>query len=559
MLALAATRLAACTPAELPDLPYITVERLEDATWRATFHLPAPVAALRFQRPAAFYREQVWEVLTPGYRLRRDGDWQTLELSEAAQPVSEIAVAFEEYTSPIPKEYELFLRFTAGGVAFYTGHLYAQPVGDAYLENAEYIRTLRLKTPAGAQAIVRGSVRKGALNWTDELGDGTYIYMGNETPIETDHLIAVVDRGIPEWLRLQLHSRLPELLAAYAERLGASLPWKPVVLYSFDDADVPGLSSGGGTLTGLIQLAITGSGWRERTPDAEEHAFSLLAHEAAHLWNGQLVESPGDGESWMHEGAADAMADDLLLELGAIDADRHREKLQTAINQCSLGLEGEPVNVAHRRGAFRVFYDCGHVMAEWTKAALRQVDPQADLYTFWRDLIAAAQGLDGSYDEDLYFDVLGEAGVPDDVRSAMRSFLSTPNAIAVAIEGLTASGLSVRAGEGTPPPDFQRELARRALLHLMVQACRRVSFRSYGRAFVTDAIDGCPPFRESIEIHLIEGHSVADEGLGVHDRVAERCRAEEPVRLQAEDGTRVGSVGCRSTLPSAPAWYELGP
>ena len=498
----------------------------------------------------------MWHVVTSGYRLARTDDGQVLVITEGGAPQTEIVVEFAEFTETIPKEYELFQPFSDGAVALYTGHFYATPVGPAYADTAQSIRTIRLTPPAGTHAVVRGRVHDGPLSWTDPHGDGTYIYLGTATPIETPDLIAVVDPGMPEWLAQRLHARLPELFATYAARFGVSLPWKPVVLYSFDDADVSGYSSSGGTLTGLIQMTLTGSAWRRASAAAEEHVFQLLAHEAVHLWNGQLVGNPGDGGSWMHEGAANAMAHDLLLEFRVIDAERHRAIREEAINECFVALGDGPVNLAHRRGAFGVFYDCGELIALWTEAAVRQVDSAADLFAFWRDLVAAARAGEGHYDEDLYFATLATRGVGELVREQMRTFVSMPGAVEVAVRGLRAAGVGIEPGTGTPPRSFQHELVRRAIAHLMTQACGQMSFRA-GDPVVTDSVPGCAPFARSLRVYGIEGADVGEEGAAIYDHVAARCAASQPVTFEGEDGGVIGSVPCDRRLPARPPWYEL--
>src|SRR5690348_9081805 len=105
----------------------ITIERVAPKKWRATYALTQPVTSLRFERPAGFFRERVWTVVTPGYRLNRQGEWQTLALDPNATAQKEIVFEFPEFTDPLPKEYELFQAFTDGGLAIYTGHFNAVP------------------------------------------------------------------------------------------------------------------------------------------------------------------------------------------------------------------------------------------------------------------------------------------------------------------------------------------------------------------------------------------------------------------------------------------------
>lgn len=555
----ASTAALVWTPGRMPaqDPPFVGIARTDAGTWRAIFHLTAPARALRFERSAQFYRERVWTVVTPGYRLARSGDWQVLEVMDGATPQSVIVAEFPEYTEPILKEYELFQPFSDGAVAIYTGHFYVRPSGPAYPERSAAIRTVRITPPPGASTIIRGRVHPGEVTWTDPRGDGTYAYLGTTRPIETADLVAIVDPGMPDWIAREFDAHLPRLFATYRERYGAALPWKPVVLYSFDDADQPGYSSGGGTLTGLIQMTLTGSAWRRPDAEAEERVFALLAHESAHLWNGQLVETPGDGESWMHEGGADYAANEMLLAFGVIDADRHRTNRAFSLNRCALGLADGPVHTAHRRGAFRVFYDCGVVMALWTEAALRRVRPSADFFGFWRDLIADARAHDGRYDEDRYFAVLATLGVADATVGRMRAFLSSDDGMEIAVRGLRAAGVSLRPGRGDPPAEIGQDLVRRALAHLMAQACNRTSFWS-GTPFVTQALPGCAPFELAFEIYGMEGLRVRDQGASLYDAVAARCAAREAVSLNAENGTTIGTIPCSRPLPPRPAWYELG-
>ena len=541
------------------EAPQVVIQRLDNGRWRATWELAEPAPVLRFERPAEFYRERVWTVVTEGYRFGRTQGRQTLEIMDGAAARARITVEFPQYTRPIPKEYELFQPFGDGAVAMYTGHFYASPRGG--VSDSSWIRTLRLTPPAGARAIVRGESHDGAFRWTDPLGDGTYIYLGTTSPIETADLVAIVDPRMPRWLADEMHARLPQLFATYAERFDAGLPWKPLVFYSFDDVEAPGLSSSGGTLTGLIQMTLIGSAWREPGPDATEHAFQFLAHEAVHLWNGQLVSSSGGGGSWMHEGSANAIARDLLLESGITDAEGHRAGRELALNQCfvALALGDGPVATAHERGAFRVFYDCGELMALWTDAEVRRASPGATLFTFWRDLIAAARADRNRYTEDTYFRVLGDAGVPERAVAAMRAFLTADTPVPIATRGLADAGVRLEPGHGAPPPTLGHELVRRVVGHLMRAMCGgRMSFWS-GDPVVTAAIDDCPPFATRHEVHGIQGVPVGGDAAALFDAVAAACAAGDRIRLAGRDDTVLADFACGAPLGARPAWYALRP
>jgi hypothetical protein len=532
----------------------IVIERVQPERWRASYTFDHPVTSLRFGRRAANHRERVWRVVTPGYRwATRDGE-TVLQLDPGAQAGTAITIEFPEFTDPLPKEYELFQPFSDGAVALYTGHFYVTPEGPAY-NNAPLLQTVRLAPPPGTHAIVRGRISSGTVTFADGIGDGTYIYVGTQRPIETPHLVAVVDPGMPRWVRQLYETRLPQLFTAYTARFGRPLPWKPTVLYSFHDTAAAGYESGGGTLTGLISMTLTGSEWHKPLPEAMTQAFQLLAHEAAHLWNGQLITSVGGPGSWMHEGSADAFANEMLLEFGVIDSAAWLDRRADAVNRCAAHVLAAPVHRAAERGAFRTFYDCGFVMALWTEMALRETSPSTDLFGFWRDLITKAQSTGGRYDEDLYFGVMRSAGVADSVVEQMRAFLSS-SSIEPAVAGLSSLGLDIVQGKGTPPAEYQRTISMKAFAHVMAAACDRISF-NLGVPIVTQAIPDCNAFATPLRVYGVQDFRIAGQVAELYDAVVATCAAGGTLRVQGERGETLASVQCRRELAPRPSWYEF--
>jgi hypothetical protein len=470
-------------------------------------------------------------------------------------PQREIVFEFPEYTTTLPKEYEFFLPFTGGAVAVYTGHLYATAIVDG--TTATRLRTIDLTPPNGMKAVVRGRVVSGRVAFSDSIGDGTYIYFGNTKPIDTPDVVAIVDPGMPSWIVALFNDDLPRLFAAYRERFGYPLPWKPVVLFSFDDAARPGLSSGGGTLTGLVNMTFTGADWTRQTPASTEQAVALIAHESAHLWNGHLVENVDQGTgSWMHEGSADAFATEMLYALGAIDSARYRARREDAINQCATAMASGPVATAGSRNAIREMYDCGFVLTMWTAAAAHSANSSANAFTFWHDLIASAKASAGSYDQARYFAVLAGEHVPDSVIAAMKAFVATRDGMRIAIDGLRSAGVAVEEGSGVPPAGVQQQAARAAMAHLMSQACGRVNFNS-GPSIKTGAVTGCEPFAVEHIVFAVDGHRVRDDGAALYDTVRASCAAARGVLLQGDDGSTLATVSCQRPLATRPAWFVL--
>ena len=531
----------------------IVIERLGQSRWRATYDLAEPTTSLEFQRPANFYRERAWSVVTDGWALARDGDLQTLRAQPGGQPRETIVVEFDTFTEQLEAEYEFFVTFTDGGTAMYTGHLYARP-GDG-----EILRTIRVGPREGENVVIRGGVHTEQLTWTDEPADGTYIFFGANRPLETDDVIVVFDEGLPMWLREQFDSWLPRLFAVYRDRFGAALPWKPLVLYGHDEADRGGYSYGGGTLTGLIQMTVSGAAWAEPSETGRELALGFLAHEVAHLWNGQLTSSRGT-DRWIHEGSADAFADRLLHEFGVVDEAGLRSRRQDALNACFLRLEGRSIKEAPDA---RVPYECGQIIAFWTESAIAAAGAEGDLFTFWNALIAESLEHDGVYNADRYLEVLGSFGVPAPVRERMRVALDPggPSPVATIVNGLRAAGVTVD-GRGEASADFQFELARRAFGHMMAAACDgRMSF-SVGSTFRTFALDGCAPFARPMQVAAVNGRSLGSDGAAVYDAVVEACASGRALELSVAPSDEVGSdanvlVECDRPLDPRPPWYAI--
>jgi hypothetical protein len=143
--------------------PRIVLEQQQRGTWRAIYYLEAETDLLRFQRPAAFYRESVWKVLTPGSRFDRHQDQQVL-VADAGVVADTLVVEFPFYTDNIQKEYELFAEFTDWSVALYTGHFYVTTNGvEVPEEEAAFLRRVELTPPAGALIVVQGEYSSNSL------------------------------------------------------------------------------------------------------------------------------------------------------------------------------------------------------------------------------------------------------------------------------------------------------------------------------------------------------------------------------------------------------------
>jgi hypothetical protein len=529
------------------------LEERPGGTWRATYRLETETGFLRFQRPAAFYRETVWTVVTPGWELKRQEDEQVL-VAGAGAATDTLVVEFPVYTQNIPKEYELFAEFTDGSVALYTGHLYVTTeVSEVAEEEAKFLRRVEMTPAAAERIVVQGEIFHGRQVWEDPHGDGTYVYFGGIDPVETADVIGIVDPGAPRWIVDTLEQALPELFALYTREFGVPLPWKPVVIFSFDDSDTPGLSSGGGTLTGLVQMMAKGQAWRARTSDSSAQLLYLIAHEAAHLWNGQIFSYEDLADSWMHEGSADAFASLVLRDQGAVDEQRLAERWTRALEECSIGLLDGPLADSADRSAFRNYYTCGEILAVWSAAVLPGDGGTGSLFTLWRKLFELADPATGKYGRQTYAEALSTLGANAASAALLLEFIDTEHAdpAAALVDLMAAAGIALERPE-RPAIELRRDRAARALKHLMTTNCKgRYSYNTGGPQIRAFPIEGCDPFDREIVIVSIAGHDVVADGDRAFEAVAARCATGQDVQLGLESRPAL-IVACGAELAPLP-------
>lgn len=541
--------------AELPsETGLIRVERdTASPGWLATWQLESPARELRFERPANGFRASAFEIITPGYRVTRDGDMEVMRTD--GEPQREIRVRFPEFDRQLVREYEFFRRFSDGGVAIYTGHLVARPVGDG--GERPFLRHFRFVPPPGAAVVLGGRRHEGAVEWSDGSGRGTYVYIGSAVPISSDDVIAIVDPGLPAWLESLTSDALPRLFALYRDRLHAEPDARPMVLFDYKEGDATGYSNGGGTLPGQIQLGVEGRAWSTESRPAMLQLVHFLAHEAAHVWNGEIAHYPGSEDAWMHEGSADALAERALLELGILDRTGVMDLQTAALNDCRAGLLATSLRTSTQQGRPRMAYTCGNMIALLTEAAL--LPRGADLFDFWAALIARAEAKGGLYDARDYVGVWRTLGATDVEVEVLEAFLDgsmDPDRLA---QSLRAGGVDVDPAE--PPASYGQALARDALARLMAADCGgRVGFRSSSEGFLLDDGLDCGTFAPGAIVLAIGGHNLLEAGHLAYDHARDACSEDRPARigLVHDDGNdRDVEVACEEELPARASYVRV--
>jgi hypothetical protein len=321
--------------------------------WRVHYEFPTPVSEVVFPKTRAPFRSSRWTIVEPA-----GATWNWLGRPDTIvfrHPTSEATVEFADDFSPREKDYLLNVGFTDGSRLLYTGHLRLSDEPHAWRFHTSADRTIR--TPD------RNAT--GSMKWSS--AEETYVYFGSIAPVSTPRMTLIVDPGLPPWIAKQLRDRVPPMFDYYAVKMGTDLGFRPLVLLSYGGASSSGFSFKGGTVRGLVQLDVSGSGWTNESVEGAEEWYRHVAHEVFHLWESQRFVKD-DSAEWLGESTAEYASLMAFRDLGGGDTQTIHRRVVEAANECITTIGDTSLVTASERGQFRNVYSCGLVM-QWIAAA----------------------------------------------------------------------------------------------------------------------------------------------------------------------------------------------
>lgn len=462
MLMTAAALLGACasTPGPVtesgPNAP-ATVRVQRDAdVWTADYVLDRDAPAWLFTDSALAradnqpWRPRSFTVLTPGVRIERRG-WHDVLVSEDGGPVPRrVRVRFEPFSGDLLAAYDPALRFTDGSVALYTDQFDVRPLTDVAAADAlpMDLNGVALEGPPmralfhdrAGPVLVNGERRDDA----ERPEAPTYVVFGDIPVQETEHLAAIYDPELPDWIETELADFTPRIMQHYAGRLGEGQSARPSLMVSWAGPTPSLLSMGGSVLPGLVIMTFEGVGVLEPTLQVRDGARWFIAHEGAHFWLGQVVSYERVRDMWITEGGADILAVRALAE---VDPDYDAlPALQTAVDECS-GFATRPVHTAAERSEHQAYYACGavfHMLAEAGEARAG-----GDVFSVVRRLIDASRE-DGILTADEWLAELtrlaGDPSLEGDIRRLLTDGAADPAAEIASLFSRAGVGHEVRDG-----------------------------------------------------------------------------------------------------------------
>lgn len=531
--------LAATAQAADPDPDQVSLRIIIfplDGTVRAAYRLGRPTTHFRFAEELDAIRSKTWIMKTPGLTLDHG-----VVSADNGSFFREFMIAIKPDETASDRVYPAMFKVGPDGVALYTPYLAGDPKA--------YESFVEPKLPTGS-TVVDGAQRE--IGVFGMLGVDRYIYLGPPDYIRRHRAIFVVPPDLPAWIDEVTEARLDGVLKLYETRLGWSLPVAPTVIMAYADTAGPSRYRGDVSAGWIMTLHFRGHAWRNRgtedTPDDSYDIVHLVAHESFHLWNGMLFNSREVAEQpWLHEGGAEYAALLALRTLGESSDEDLRDDLETRLNRCRAELDTVPLaEAAGRLG--NAAYDCGVVLQWVTDLALRRHGQGRDFFTLWHELFVDAASRHNLYSVDDF-----ERAVPDEAKPVVRLILHERGAerwLALP-DRLKPLGLDLAPPEAVASDD---SLRRRAVLHLLIQACGadRHGFATEPSFLQLDTGPGCGTLAGDPSIASAEGHDLIRDMPGAFAAMAKKCGSATPIILGSETSGESYSVVCAKPIPAEP-------
>ena len=374
---------------------------------RLHYALPSAVRALDLGPSLGAYRLDQWRLATRGLVIEaREGRDVLARADNRPFRAAEIDVGIAPVDAP--RTYDALTRLGERGVLVYTGHF--QPWRNGRRAPTRF----SFFGPSGAVATAFGEVESAFWNWKSRLDHPAFVFVGPVAPRRAGGVSMVIDPAAPDWVAEAVEETAVRVADGLEQRFGWALDVTPDLFLSFTPGFDGQASFAGDALPGQFRIALEGRAWDRRSEMGRDILIAGLAHEAAHLWQTAARPSPAGAADWIHEGGANAIAAQLLVELGYWTGERAFSRFAEARRECLDLMKGRSLEAAEAASAGAASYACGHVLNELAAAA----HPDGAI-GFWNDLILEARRI-GGYDEALFLrltaNLHGEAFAADMAR-----------------------------------------------------------------------------------------------------------------------------------------------
>ena len=399
---LAITCIASGAAQAASETPEILVTALRGMQWQVRYDFARPVDKLEFKSSPDDSRGRTW-LPDQGFEIVTIDRGEVARRKDGAQ-FSSVRFRMSPTYSYLPKEYAPFSPFGDGGMLFHTGRFFA--CQDRCPDDASW--SMYLWAATDDQIILDSKVVKAEAHWVDR-GDGRSVYIGKNVPQQTDDFIAVLDTALPERIRSQLLTQLPEFMHLFSGKLGA-LPTRPMLFVSYDVSHPKGWGRQGGVLPNQVFIHFYGSKWpaEMEKPDFANDLAWHFAHESAHLYQRRTATTAGD--DWITEGSAEAFAATALRADAGAYVQSAEEK---ARGECREQLKGRSVQDAIAAGTSDAAYSCGMLINLAVDSKVRLATKRDGIYAVWSNYLRRPSNKGSVVSRAAYLEAVSAVGDAD--------------------------------------------------------------------------------------------------------------------------------------------------
>jgi hypothetical protein len=291
----------------LPGLAVrIDVHHVTRDTWRVDYRFAEPVTAIKFDSVGEL-RQKAWKVVTPGMRMNFDSDHDIIDFD--GKPFRSASIEIRTFDGLAPKSYAPFNRFSDGGTAFFLAFLQ----GEGYQET----RQLSMLADIRLHGLAQENVIAPPPNKRLAGGERGYAYFGPARAVRSGSTQFLIDPATPAWMRETFLDAGARLSAYYEKAYQRPLKDELLIMLSVSGSDASGLSMKGGAVMGQLSYRFDGKATLVDHPKYREAVAQLVGHELAHIWQMNIARGGmGEDDPWIHEGGAEAMSLDGVLQTG---------------------------------------------------------------------------------------------------------------------------------------------------------------------------------------------------------------------------------------------------
>jgi hypothetical protein len=284
----------------------IDVHHVARDTWRVDYRFAEPVTAFKLYSVGDL-RQKAWKVLTPGMRAHVESDYDIID--SGGHPFRSASIEIRTFDGLAPKSYAPFNRFSDGGTAFFLGFLQ----GEGY----QGTRELPMLTDIRLHGLAQENVIAPPPNKRLAGGERGYAYFGPARAVRSGSTLFLIDPATPAWMRETFLDAGAKLSAYYEKAYGRPLKDELLIMLSVSGFDASGLSIKGGAVMGQLSYRFDGKATLLDHPKYREVVAQVVGHELAHLWQMNIARGGvGVDAPWIHEGGAEAMSLDGVLQTG---------------------------------------------------------------------------------------------------------------------------------------------------------------------------------------------------------------------------------------------------